>query len=56
MGHRFMSEPEIAVAKLKPDSPAIADLPDVVFIMPPRIARLLGQEIEVSEGAARGCA
>ncbi len=54
MGHSSMSEPEIAVAELKPNFPAIADLPDLVFITPSRIPRLLSQEIKVSERAARG--
>jgi len=49
-----MSELEIAVAELKPNFPAIADLPDLVFITPSRIPRLLSQEIKVSERAARG--
>ena len=48
-----MSEPEIAIAELKPELPAITDLPDLVFIPPPRILRLFSQQIEVSERAAR---
>ena len=49
-----MSEPKIAVAEVKPKRPAIADLPDLGLIAPPRIPRLLSQEIKVSERAARG--
>ena len=50
--HTCVSEAKVAIPEEQPEFPSVSNLPDLLFVVAPRVVRLFGQQIEVSERTA----